>query len=55
MLSDATVPTDYYSATTFDGRPPDDHVDVVGADRYYQVSFGHRVAYVRAADVVVTR
>ena len=51
VLSDATVSTDYYRASTFDGQPPSDHVDVRGQDRYYQVSYGHRTMFVRAADV----
>lgn len=45
--------TDYYSAKTFDGQSPSDHVDVRGTDTYYQVSVGHRVGFVRAADVDV--
>jgi len=52
-LQDATVSTDYYRATTFAGTPPTDHVDIRGQDAYYQVSLGHRTAYVRAADVDV--
>jgi hypothetical protein len=31
-----------------------DGTDVVGHDRYDQIWFGHRIAYVRAADVRVT-
>ena len=50
-LQDATISTDYYRATTFAGTPPTDHVDIRGQDGYYQVSLGHRTAYVRAADV----
>ena len=50
-LSDASIETDYYRAVTFDGQPPADHVQVLGKDRYYQIWFGHRMAYVRAADV----
>ncbi|GAB3819885.1 N-acetylmuramoyl-L-alanine amidase [Kribbella italica] len=50
-VGDATIETDYYRATTFDGQPPTDHVQVLGKDRYYQIWFGHRMAYVRAADV----
>ena len=52
-VADLTVPTDYYRATTFSTDTPNDHVDVVGQDRYYQISLGHRFAYVRAADVDV--
>ncbi|GAB2584613.1 N-acetylmuramoyl-L-alanine amidase [Kribbella endophytica] len=50
-VGDANIETDYYRATTFDGQPPTDHVQVLGKDRYYQIWFGHRMAYVRAADV----
>jgi N-acetylmuramoyl-L-alanine amidase-like protein len=39
---------EYYYATTFD---PADHVVVRGDDVYYQIQFGHRVAFVRAEDV----
>lgn len=54
-VGDLTVPTDYYRATTFSMDTPDDHVDVVGQDRYYQISLGHRFAFVRAADVDVVK
>ena len=54
MLADDTVRTDYYYAKTYDDSLPGDHTVVVGSDRYYQIWFGHRVAYVRAADVRVT-
>ena len=52
-VGDLTVPTNYYRASTFSLGTPNDHVDVVGQDRYYQISLGHRFAYVRAADVDV--
>ena len=51
VLADDTVRTDYYYAKTYDSSLPGDHTVVVGKDRYYQIWFGHRVAYVRAADV----
>ena len=54
MLADDTVRTDYYYAKTYDSSLPGDHTVVVGSDRYYQIWFGHRVAFVRAADVRVT-
>ena len=54
-VGDLTVPTNYYRAVTFSADTPNDHVDVVGKDRYYQVSLGHRFAYVRAADVDVVQ
>jgi hypothetical protein len=50
-VGDANIETDYYRATTFAGAAPTDHVQVLGKDRYYQIWFGHRMAYVRAADV----
>ncbi len=55
VLLDAHIPTDYYSAKTFAGTPPTDHVDVMGQDVYYEIDLGHRVAYVRAADVDVVQ
>ncbi|TDO49809.1 N-acetylmuramoyl-L-alanine amidase [Kribbella sp. VKM Ac-2527] len=50
-VGDASIETDYYRAVTFAGEPPADHVQVLGTDKYYQIWFGHRMAYVRAADV----
>jgi hypothetical protein len=55
VLTDAKVPTDYYYAKTFDDSVPGDHTVVVGSDKYYGIWFGHRLAYVRAADVVVRK
>ena len=54
-LADSSIKTDFYYANTFDDSLPGDHTDVVGKDRYYLISFGHRVAYVRATDVKVLR
>ncbi len=51
VLADADVATDYYYATTYDDSAPDDHTDVVGKDTYDEIWFGHRMAFVRAADV----
>ncbi|WP_107122801.1 N-acetylmuramoyl-L-alanine amidase [Streptomyces caeruleatus] len=42
------VPGEYYYAVAFDEAS---HRVVVGKDQYYEIQFGHRVAYVRAADV----
>ncbi|MFR9799212.1 N-acetylmuramoyl-L-alanine amidase [Streptomyces sp. MS06] len=42
------VPGEYYYAVTF---TRDSHRVVVGKDLYYEIQFGHRVAFVRAADV----
>jgi N-acetyl-anhydromuramyl-L-alanine amidase AmpD len=44
------VPGEYDYAVTF---ATDSHQVVVGKDRYYEIQFGHRVAFVRAADVRV--
>ncbi|MES5820150.1 N-acetylmuramoyl-L-alanine amidase [Streptomyces sp. RG80] len=44
------VPGEYYYAVTF---TTDSHRVVVGKDLYYEIQFGHRVAFVRAADVDV--
>lgn len=44
------VPGEYYYAVTFDTSG---HRFVVGKDLYYEIQFGHRVAFVRAADVRV--
>ncbi|MGK5628870.1 N-acetylmuramoyl-L-alanine amidase [Streptomyces sp. URMC 123] len=41
---------EYYWATTFDSAG---HRVVRGAQRYYQIQLGHRVAFVRAEDVTV--
>ncbi|MEU0966786.1 peptidoglycan recognition family protein [Streptomyces sp. NPDC005917] len=45
------VPGEYYYAVTF---TTDSHRVVVGKDLYYEIQYGHRVAFVRAADVDVT-
>ncbi|SFK86628.1 N-acetylmuramoyl-L-alanine amidase [Streptomyces pini] len=41
---------EYYYAKTFD---PANHVVVRGEEEYYQIQLGHRVAFVKAADVTV--
>ncbi|MEU0074537.1 N-acetylmuramoyl-L-alanine amidase [Streptomyces sp. NPDC006332] len=44
------VPGEYFYAVTFG---TDSHKVVTGEDLYYEIQFGHRVAFVRAADVQV--
>ncbi|MFF7356460.1 N-acetylmuramoyl-L-alanine amidase [Streptomyces filipinensis] len=44
------VPGEYYYAVTF---TTDSHRVVVGKDLYYEIQYGHRVGFVRAADVTV--
>jgi hypothetical protein len=51
VVADAHPATDYYYATTYDDSAPHDHTDIVGHDAYEEIWFGHRVAYVRTADV----
>ena len=53
VLADRDVPSNYYYAKTYDDSLPGDHTVVSGKDRYYEIWFGHRLAYVRAADVVL--
>jgi len=50
-VADADPQTNYYYAKSYADRIPDDHTVVNGGDRYYQIWFGHRFAYVRAGDV----
>lgn len=49
VVGDLKVQTDYYFATTYQtpGR------QVLGKDKYYEVWMGHRMGFVRAADVDV--
>ena len=47
-----TLAGEYYSATSFD---PAQHVVVRGTTKYVQIQFGHRVAFVKLDDVVVSR
>ncbi len=55
VLADKNIQTDYYYAQTYQCQyAVDDCTDVVGQDKYYEIWFNHRIAYVRAADVAVT-
>ncbi|MEU5220001.1 peptidoglycan recognition family protein [Streptomyces sp. NPDC020807] len=45
------TPGEYYFAPVFDSSG---HRVVRGQEEYYQIQFGHRVAFVKAADVVVS-
>ena len=47
------VGADYYSASTFNA--PETYSVVTGAERYYEISFNHRFAFVKASDVDVLR
>lgn len=46
------LPGEYFYSPTFDTTA---HKVVIGKDMYYEIQFGHRVAFVRAADVDVKR
>ncbi|MEV7192080.1 N-acetylmuramoyl-L-alanine amidase [Streptomyces sp. NPDC093510] len=46
------VPGEYFYSPTFDTAP---HRVVRGKDMYYVIQYGHRIGYVRAADVQVAR
>jgi hypothetical protein len=54
VLADKKIQTDYYRASTFNCSVQPDCQQVLGADTYYEIWFGHRIAFVRAADVVIT-
>ncbi|WP_190157786.1 N-acetylmuramoyl-L-alanine amidase [Streptomyces litmocidini] len=47
-----STPGEYYFAPVFD---PSGHTVVRGQEQYYQIQFGHRVAFVKAADVRVSQ
>jgi len=53
VLADADVPTDFYRATTYDWSTPRDGTAIVGTTKYYEIWFGHRIAFVQAKDVQV--
>lgn len=53
VLADDDLGSDYYYAKTYDDSLAGDHTVVAGEDEYYQIWFGHRLAYVRAADVEI--
>ncbi|HSE09737.1 MAG TPA: N-acetylmuramoyl-L-alanine amidase [Nocardioidaceae bacterium] len=54
VLADADIQTDYYYAKTYNCEYLElDCTQVVGQDEYYLIWLGHRMHYVRAADVEV--
>ena len=54
VLADDDIDTNFYYAKTFDSSLPGDHTVITGQDEYYEIWFGHRMFFVRAADVVVS-
>jgi len=55
VIADRNIETNYYYAQTYNDSIRRDHTEVEGKDRYYEIWFGHRMAYVRAAAVEVKR
>ncbi|MEV8566228.1 peptidoglycan recognition family protein [Streptomyces sp. NPDC051322] len=49
------APTGYYYAPTIDSSYPYDHTYFPGSTEYVTVQIGHRVAFVKAADVDIVR
>ena len=48
-VADGLYGADYYQATVFDQL--DAYKVITGPERYYEISFNHRIAFVRASDV----
>lgn len=51
VVGDNTLLTDYYYAPSLTPSKPGSHTVVIGGDVFYQISYNHRVGYVKAADV----
>lgn len=49
------VPGDYFYDWTWNYSAPDDHMVVVGGQKYYKITFNHHVGFVKIGDVVVTQ
>jgi N-acetyl-anhydromuramyl-L-alanine amidase AmpD len=47
------LPTDYFYDATVNYSLPDDHMIVHGKQKYYQIWFNHRIAYVKANEVTI--
>ncbi len=45
------LPTDYYYDWTINYSAPHDHMVVVGSQKFYQITYNHRIAFVKASDV----
>ena len=52
-VMDPAPQTGWYKAKTFSMDTPDDHVFIAGEDQYHQISYGHRISFVRAEEVVM--
>jgi N-acetyl-anhydromuramyl-L-alanine amidase AmpD len=53
VLADDSIDTTYYYSTIFDASDPTNHIVVNGQDKYDEIWFGHRMFYVRKADISV--
>ncbi|WP_219106383.1 N-acetylmuramoyl-L-alanine amidase [Austwickia sp. TVS 96-490-7B] len=53
VVGEANPATAYYWSKTFSMDTPDDHVLIKGNDRYVLVSFGHRLAFMRRAEITL--
>ncbi|HSW66099.1 MAG TPA: N-acetylmuramoyl-L-alanine amidase [Bacillota bacterium] len=49
------LPTDYFHDATVDYSQPHDHEIIIGQEKYYQITYNQRIAYVKASDVKLTR
>ncbi len=43
--------TDYFYAPTINSSLPHDHEVIIGGEKYYQITFNKRIAYVKVSDV----
>lgn len=53
VVDAAPVTSDYYYDATINYSLPDDHMIVVGKQKYYEISFNHHVGFVKVGDVVI--
>jgi len=53
VVLDSNPPTDYFYDATIDYSKPYDHKVFTGHDKYIEISFNHRVAYVKASDLQI--
>ncbi len=47
------MPTDYFNDATFNYSQPHDHEVVYGDQDYYQITYNHRIGYVKAEDIQI--
>jgi len=48
------VKSDYFYDWTWNYSAPDDHLVVVGTQKYYEITFNHHIGFVKVGDVVVS-